>query len=179
MTVEIINGKDIPFTRVMEIRQIRANTFGDWIIKEERKVPFTDEILFILNNKDKKILAVGCLFQIQAKLLGKLYVIQGIGNIVAVEKGKWYGKMLMQEIHAYLKKDKLTGVGFCSPTNTIFYQKCNFLIQKNSIHRFVNDSGTGWQPDADEDILYFEGNDNFMKIFLSHPKAKVYIPCFW
>jgi hypothetical protein len=85
----------------------------------------------------------------------------------------------MQEIYTYLKKYKLTGMGFCSPTNTPFYKKCNFLIQNDSIHRCINTSKIGRQPSLDEDILYLEGNDDFMRIFLSHPKAKVHIPHFW
>ncbi|MEI6672013.1 MAG: hypothetical protein WCL02_01260 [bacterium] len=84
MLIETLSGKEIPFTKVMEIKQIWADNFGDGIIKEERKVPFTDEILFILS--DKKILAVGCLYQINSKLLKKSYTIQGIGSIASVEK---------------------------------------------------------------------------------------------
>jgi len=48
MEIQAINGRDIPFKKVMEIRQIRANAFGDGIIKEEKKIPFTDEMLFIV-----------------------------------------------------------------------------------------------------------------------------------
>ena len=89
MIVEILHGKDIPLARVMEIRKIRAVTFGNGIFEELKiKTPFTDEILFIVNDKNKKILSVGCLFQIQAKLLKKSYAIQGIGSIASVEKGK-------------------------------------------------------------------------------------------
>jgi hypothetical protein len=179
MIVKIINGKDIPFKEVMGIRQIRANAFWDGIIKEERKVPFNEETLFIIHDKQEKIMAVGCLFPIEAKFLKRFYTIQGIWNIVSIQKGKWYGKILMQAIYSYLKKKKITGLWFCSPTNTAFYKKCNFLIQNNRIDRFINTSGIGRQPPADEDILYREGKDQFIKKFLSHPKAKVYIPRFW
>lgn len=177
MLIETLSGKEIPFTKVMEIKQIWADNFGDGIIKEERKVPFTDEILFILS--DKKILAVGCLYQINSKLLKKSYTIQGIGSIASVEKWKWYGKILMKEIHSYLKNRKSTWIGFCSPINTPFYKKCNFQIEHNCIDRFINISWTGRQPSADEDILYIEGNNSFMKTFLSHKKAKIFIPRFW
>lgn len=179
MIVKIIHGKDIPFKKVIEIKQIRADAFNEGILKEEKKIPFNDEMLFILSNSQEKILAVGCLYQIKVKLLKKTYAIQGIGSITAVEKGQGYGKILMQEIYAYLKKKKLTGLGFCSPTNTPFYKKCNFLISNNCINRFVNASGTGRQPPVDEDILYRDGENQFMKEFLSHPRAKVYLPRFW
>ena len=179
MIIETLEWKDIPFTKVMEIRQIRANTFGDGIIKEERKVPFTDEIIFILSDKKKNILSVGCLFQITAKLLRKSYKIQWIWSIVSVEKWKWYGKILMNEIHSYLKKKKLTWIGFCSPINSPFYQKCKFSIQKNSLNRFFNTSWIWRQPPEDEDVLYLNWKDNFTKTFLSHPKATVSIPRFW
>lgn len=179
MLIEILNWKDITFTKVIKIKQIWADVFGDGIIKEEKKVPFTDEIIFMLSDKKEEILAVGCLYQINAKLLKKLYKIQGIGSIASVEKWKWYGKILMKEINNYLKKKKLTWIGFCAPTNTPFYKKCNFQIEHNNINRFINISWTGRQPPVDEDILYLEGNDLFMRTFLSHPKAKISIPHFW
>jgi hypothetical protein len=179
MITKIIKGKDISFEKTIEIKQIRANAFSDWIIKKERRIPFTDEILFITKDNNNKILAIGCLYQIKIKFLWKLYAIQWIGSIVSIEKGKWYGKKLMQKIYNYLKKNKATGLGFCSPINTIFYQKCNFLIQKNIIHRFIKRTNTWRQPDNDEDILYIDGENALIQKILSHPKANIYIQNFW
>lgn len=77
MLIETLNGKDVPFTKVMEIKQIWADAFGDGIIKEERKVPFTDEIIFLINDKEN-ILAVGCLVKIKIELSKKIFDILGI-----------------------------------------------------------------------------------------------------
>lgn len=58
MHIQILQGKDIDFERVLEIRQIRANTFGDGNIKPEKRVPFTDEIIFTITEENNQILAV-------------------------------------------------------------------------------------------------------------------------
>ena len=58
MHIQILQGKDIDFERVLEIRQIRANTFGDGNIKPGKRVPFTDEIIFVITEENNQILAV-------------------------------------------------------------------------------------------------------------------------
>ena len=92
MHIQILQGKDIDFERVLEIRQIRANTFGDGNIKPGKRVPFTDEIIFVITEENNQILAVWCLYEKEISFLWKSYIIKWIGSITAVVKWHGYGK---------------------------------------------------------------------------------------
>ena len=182
MFVETIQGKNLSYQEIKNIFQIWANTFGDGTIKKDKKIQFTDEVIFLIRDKNTNILALGCLHQIYANFLWKPYIIQWIGGIVSVVKGKWYGKIIMTEIRTYVCKNKLTAIGFCSKHNTPFYEKCDFLIKKWGITRFVTKDAEWnihYTTDTVDDVLYLDAKDCLMKNVFLHPKAKVYVPRFW
>lgn len=182
MLVETIQGRNLPYQEIKNIFQIWSNTFGNGTIKKDKKIEFTDEVVFLIRDKNSTILALGCLHQIHTNFLWKPYIIQWIGGIVSTVKGNWYGKFLMTEIRKYISKNNLTAIGFCSKHNTPFYEKCGFLIEKWGITRFVTKDDM-WKihytTDTVDDVLYFDGKDHLMKNALLHPKAKVYVPRFW
>lgn len=182
MLVEIIQGNTLSYQEIKNIYQIWADTFGDGTIKKDKKIEFTDEVIFLIRDKNSAILALGCLHQIHVIFLWKQYLIQWIGGIVSLVKGQWYGKLLMTKIRKYVSKNKLTALGFCSKNNTPFYEKCGFLIEKWGITTFVTKDAKWnihYTSDTVDDVLYLDGKDCFMKNVLVHPKAKVYVPRFW
>ena len=69
MFVETIQGKNLSYLEIKNIFQIWANTFGDGTIKKDKKIQFTDEVIFLIRDKNTNILALGCLHQIYANFL--------------------------------------------------------------------------------------------------------------
>jgi predicted N-acetyltransferase YhbS len=119
--------------------------------------------------KEKEIAAFGLLIPVKVKHLEKDYNIFGIGSIIAIQKGKGYGKKLIQAMIDYLKKKGKTGLGFCSRENMRFYEKSGIATQKNLIRKFrYKNPKTGEIiKDNDGDGFYYNGKDNLIPKILS------------
>ena len=124
--VKIQKGKDLPARTCKRLNEIwRREWPVETPLSAKNREKFANDIFFIVRDPNNRILSVGRLIPIIFEFLGKEYKILGIGDIVAVKKGKDYGKILMTAMHKYLKRTKQTGVGFCDPKNDGFYIKCN------------------------------------------------------
>lgn len=95
-----------------------------------------DSIFFFLK-KDQEIQAFGMLKPVTLYSSSKEYKIMGIGNIMALEKGKGYGKLLMDHIRNYLDEHDFVGIGNSYKTNFDFYNKCGFRFIPRVVDRFV------------------------------------------
>jgi GNAT superfamily N-acetyltransferase len=95
-----------------------------------------DSMFFFLK-KDHEIKAFGMLKPVTLNYSSIEYPIMGIGNIMALEKGKGYGKLLMEHIKNYLKKHNLVGLGNAYKTNLEFYKKCGFTFIPGFVDRLV------------------------------------------
>ena len=74
------------------------------------------------------------------------------------------------------------GIGFCTRKNNPFYKKCNFLVENDLINRFTykdNNGNLNYNPDGNDDVLYFNDKYSLFQKLISSPKAKVYIPFWW
>ena len=133
---------------------------------------------FYITRSQKEILSVGRLRPVDINFLDKPYKIQGIADIVSVFERQGYGRVIMQAMYKYLIHRKQTGVGFCGPAISSFYQKCGFKIAKNLTHRFLykNPNGKIIRDVGYDDVLYISGNDGFMKKVLEHPSENIFIP---
>jgi predicted N-acetyltransferase YhbS len=143
------------------------------ILKEE-EMPST----FFFIKKNNKVVAFGLLRPIKINYLGKNYNILGISNMIAVVKGKGYGKELVQEMIKFLSKKGKTGIGFCSEENIGFYKKSGFVVEGKLRNRFFYDYGNLEEnKDAMSDfVIYFEGKDKFVAKLLK-TKSLIKIPC--
>ncbi len=171
-------GNSIKLSTLKGIDIIWSNAFGGHIqSKHISRAKFKKDLFFIyyLNNE---ILSIGRLTPVKIYFLGRDYNIQGIGGIVSVIKGKGYGKILMKAIHNYLIKNHKTGVGFCTAKNSPFYKKCKFKIAKGLVKRFLykNSNGKLISNNFDNDVLYLDGKDKFMRSVLDS-KERVILPC--
>ena len=99
--------------------------------KDEQK-----SIFFFVKDKGK-IVSFGMLKPIKMNYLGKSYNIFGIGNILSINKGKGYGKILIQSMVDYLKKKGKTGLGFCGKYNVKFYKKAGLKASSHLLKHAI------------------------------------------
>jgi len=65
------------------------------------------------------------------------YPIMGMGNVMAMEKGKGYGTTLMNHVKNYLTKTKQVCIGNTHKDNFAFYTKCGYTFIPGFVNRFV------------------------------------------
>ena len=163
---------------VRQWNKIMLKTFSEKeSIDLKKKREFINDIFFIFNDKKGKLLSLGRLRPVKLKFLKKSYDILGVGDIVSISKRKGYGKILIKEMLKYIKSKDKIAIGFCENKNSSFYEKSGFKIEKNLVKRFIykNSQGKIVKNRIDEDVLYFEEKDKFMKKILSHPPKRILI----
>ena len=175
--LSIQRGKFLQVQTIRQISEIWQEAFPGYKPLEPRNRKFfANDVFFILRSPEKEILSVGRLRPINGvSFLGKLYNIQGIGDIVSVIERKGYGKAIMHAIHKYLSRRKQTGVGFCTRDISPFYPKCGFKIVENLTERFLykNSEGKIMRDEEHIDVLYLSGINGFMEKLLEYPKKTV------
>lgn len=107
------------------------------------------ESIFFFVKKDNEIKAFGLLKPVTIYFSSREYKIMGIGNIMALEKGKGYGKVIMDHVKKYLEKHNFVGIGNSYKDNFEFYKKCGFTLIPGFIDRFVDLDKSGKEHRGD------------------------------
>ena len=121
----------------------------DWIKKN-----LSNEDIHVIFSEDKKDIGYLCLTRIKLLINGKQTIGYGLGNICVTEKGKGYGRMIMNEINQKLDEEKIVGLLFCQLHNIEFYKKCNWVHIPDSIVSIKN---------GPDNISYYTFVYNFSK----------------
>jgi hypothetical protein len=145
---EIIQIKTIawPYSFEKQLKWIKNN------IKES-------DVHVLLYDIQGEIIAYANLINIGVKINHLDFSAFGIGNVCTKEKGKGYGKVLMNFINHYLLQKNKIGLLFCTPKLIHFYELNQWeLIAKNKIHlpsnyAFVKSMMFNWNHDL-ESIEY-------------------------
>ena len=174
--VEIIqkNGVKLTSTELDQVNRAKAREFEVPPMEKEQ----VENSVFFLLKKDEDILAIGQLSKIEPISFDNVnYSVMGIGGIIANERGKGYGKQIMQTITKHLINNNKTGVGFCETHNKGFYEKAGYKVDTSLIKRFVFSRNGKEEINTDDDcVLYLDASDNFVKNVLSKPNEKVNLP---
>ena len=163
---EIKKNKILSESEKNLINNNRIKEFGkESIIDFKRDYEPNTEWFFVKENN--KIVALGCLRPIIIDYLNKKHKIMGICSIISIEKGKGYGRKLIESMIDYLKKKGKTGLGFTNQTE--FFKKAGLKTERDFIKRFVyKDSATKKETiDNEGDGIYYEGKEDFIKKVLS------------
>jgi len=138
---EIIEIKTIswPYSPSEQLAWINSN------IKE-------NDIHVLLEQND---ILVGYLNLIEINLIinGILEFGCGIGNVCSKEKGKGWGKELMERTNNFLSKNRKTGLLFCKKNLVRFYSQYNWRTLDKSILRVC------FETEAIEVMIYSFYND--------------------
>lgn len=105
ITTEHKKLKDLSTKEMTLMNRGRITNFGKTATKNWKKdYPLSSVVLFVKNKS--KIKAFLVLQPITINYLNKKYKIFGICSVIAIEKGKNYGKLLIESMIAYLKETK-------------------------------------------------------------------------
>ena len=124
MELEIIKHRDILFKDLLRAIAMKSIAWPhpiesqvNWIIEN---IDEEDEHVFL---KEGSIdLAYMNLVKISFSANDTDYMAYGIGNVCAAEKGKGYGRELMNRVNDYLKETKICGLLFCRDALVPFYK---------------------------------------------------------
>jgi len=124
MELEIIKHRDILFRDLLRAIVVKSIAWPyplenqvKWIIDN---IDDEDEHVFL--KEGLKDIAYMNLVKITFSANDTDYMAFGIGNVCAAEKGKGYGRELMNRVNDYLKETKNCGLLFCRDALVPFYK---------------------------------------------------------
>lgn len=140
-----IRHKDVDQNTLENI--IRVKSFS-WPYPYEKQKQWIDENLgiddiHVMYFEHEELRAYTNLISIQVNINGNITKAYGIGNVCASEKGKGYGKVIMNEINAFIgDMENVVGVLFCKDELINFYKKTGWiLLNKNNVYlNGINDN---------------------------------------
>jgi hypothetical protein len=137
---------------------------------------------FFLHENDS-IKAFGMLKPVTIAMANLKFDILGIGNIIAIDKGKGYGTELMKKQLSFLLERDKSGLGFCKNPICNFYSKCGFKVVANLASRmrylYFREDGFPGKTNPNFGLLYFQGSDRIID-HLTRVNDLIYIDVpFW
>ncbi len=88
--------------------------------------------IHVMLYSNSKLVAYMNLIQIELLIDSVKYGALGIGNVCAFEKGKGYGKVLMNFVNNYLVDNLKVGLLFCKSELKCFYISCSWKLVLNN-----------------------------------------------
>jgi len=168
MNLDIIKGNQLSDPIIDMMNQQRLYEYGE-NTKDFKKYELESTFFFL--KESHQIKAFGMLKPVTITYQEQSFHILGIGNIIAREKGKGWGKTLMTNIKDYLEQESRIGLGFCDKPVVGFYQKCGYDIVEQLSTRFryqyakeTNGRETLKNP---RDILCYDADPNFINTLCS------------
>lgn len=155
------------------IREYGENT-KDFENKERESTFF-----FLYYNDEIK--AFGMLKPVSLYYENVEYPIMGLANVMALEKGKGYGTIIMKEINEFLDKNKLSALGNTWIHNFDFYKKCGYTFFHNLIDRMVYKTPEGKELKTERenyDMFIYDPNNQLKKIVEGEDEIIIKVP-FW
>ncbi len=183
LRTEILLGKDLPEEVIKMMEDQRVKEYGentkDFRNKER-------ESTFFFLKGDDEIKAFGMLKPVTLYYKDRSYPIMGIANVIAIEKSKGWGKVLMQKITEYLEINIIPGMGNTYSGNFEFYKKCGYTFVPDLLQRmvYVKDNGkeetTETHTEEGEDYsMFIYDSQNILKEVVEGDKRVVIKVPFW
>lgn len=178
MHFEVFFGRSLPRSYIERMEKQRIQEYGENTKDFEKN---EQDSFFIFLWKHDVLKAFGMLKPLQLTYLEQVYDIRGICNIIAIDKGQGYGKLLMKEIRSFLQSQNLIGLGFCDPENTAFYRKCDYTVVEHISARFrySHAQETGDREKLDEPLDVLCSSPKFIDL-LQSTEDPIYVSVpFW
>ncbi|OQX51454.1 hypothetical protein B5M47_00420 [candidate division CPR3 bacterium 4484_211] len=172
-------GNALSIQNILRINEIWRKVFPEnKPLDPANRKPFTNDRFFMVFKPKNGIIAVGRLRPIRGiNFQGRLFNIAGVADIVSTVRKQGYGSKVVKAMHKHLQDRHQTGIGFCRPDNSPFYQKCGFQIAKDLGRRFIYQESTEKIKQGKGDVLFVNGEDRLVEKILEHTEEKVLIPC--
>lgn len=160
---EIIKGSAISNSDLEVVNEYRKKYFDrNKMWDHETNNHFHDRIIFLL--KEDSVLKAFCTIRDFEVYVNEVkHEILGLQLVSSVEKGKGYGKILMEAVKEYISKQDKTLIGFSEKHITLFYKKTGFNIYIDGSDKFVyvKDDGERYK-DGPGDAIFIGPKDSFM-----------------
>lgn len=117
---------------------------------------FKDSEFHFLVDLQQNILAVIRLnFDFMLEISGKPYAYAEAVGLVAAQKKKGYGALLVQYFKENVTQRNMETIGFCHENLRPFYEKCDVEILYDKAKSIKENAGSEWVNAEDDDILLF------------------------
>lgn len=130
MDIRYINHRDLTDQELNIIIEFKDKVWKhgydkqlDWF-----KENVADNDIHALYYQDDTLLSYLLLVPIEIEINNEKKSGYGVSTVCSVEKGKGYGKSIMNIINDKIKEDSKVGLLFCHLKNIAFYQKCNWHL---------------------------------------------------
>ncbi|MFH1030362.1 MAG: GNAT family N-acetyltransferase [bacterium] len=133
--IEEIIGKDLSKELIGFMVKHRIREYGE--NTKDFEANERESIFFFLKHAGE-IKAFGMLKPAKIYHDSTEYDIMGVGNVMAIEKSKGYGSILMEYMRKYLEKNRFVCIGNTHKDNFEFYKKCGFTFIPDLVDRFVH-----------------------------------------
>lgn len=135
MELEIIQHRNILFRDLLRAIAVKSVAWPHplesqvkWIVDN---IDDNDEHIFL--KEGSQDLAYMNLVSIIFTVNNTDYIAYGIGNVCAAEKGKGYGRELMNRVNDYLKEKRCCGLLFCREALVPFYNRYGWEEVKREV----------------------------------------------
>ena len=183
LRTEILLGKDLPEEVIKMMEDQRVKEYGE-NTKDFRNKERESTFFFLKGNDEVK--AFGVLKPVNLYCEAQSYPIMGITNVIAVEKSKGWGKVLMKQITEYLERNKIPGMGNTYSGNFEFYKKCGYTFVPDLLQRMVyvkdneEEVRTETRTEEGEDYsMFIYDSQNILKDVVEGNKRVVIKVPFW
>jgi predicted N-acetyltransferase YhbS len=166
LITQIKKGEDLTKKEYDFLDAERTRQYGKKTNLFSRKYHKESNFFFVKSGKD--IVAFGFLRPVEMTYKNRNYSVFALGGIMVVneEKGKGYGKILIQNMINHSKKTGKTILGFCGEDLVRFYRKAGLKSKKDFSLRIEMENPNTKEriPDADGACpgVYYEGKDKFI-----------------
>ena len=175
----IKKGKELTKDELQLINNARKREFNSKSkINPQPENEHWEKKYFLLKDKNNSLLAFARLHNVDVEFMKKRYPALGLATLIAIEKGKGFGKKLVTYIRKYIENSKITGIGFCNKKLTNYYRKTGFGIIENATLRTLYKDPKGnlhhdkW---GGGDVIYVQGKDELIKEITSNPNENIFI----
>jgi hypothetical protein len=178
LKTEIILGKDLPEKYIDMMNSQRIKEYGE--NTKDFKNNEQESTFFFLKENDQ-IKAFGMLKPVILHYENKTYQIVGIANVIAMEKSKGFGTIIMQQITKYLEENNLVMVGNTYIDNFEFYKKCGYRFIPGLLGRFVyiKDNGEELKTETQNyDMFIYDPQDALKDVLEGDSSVVIKVP-FW
>lgn len=128
-----LSGSTLEIINTYRVREFHSRTT---LNKNDPEV--STSLFFLLYSKfNHRLLAFGKLRRIPIVVQGKKEKIICISTVIAIQKGKGLGRLLMSSVKKYLLKTNKPALGFCETELLPFYKKCGFTLIEPKLNNFV------------------------------------------
>ncbi len=133
-TIEVIPhnkaSKEL-LARIIEIKSVA------WPYSTEKQLAWIEanldeDDLHVLLYREEKSIAYLNLVRIKFLTDGTSISAWGIGNVCAAERGKGYGKILMEQLNQFLLQNRIPGLLLCKKALVGFYQSVGWILIDSS-----------------------------------------------